>query len=218
MEDNKVREEARNKLNELKEEVDLSLLDEMLKGNTIEFKHKDKYYRARPLKMIDKEELSDLKHKKYLFLLQEKLPDGKKAHFLEKELIKVYKENGIDTAEMDNKITKFQSEQKEIALRFGEAIANHIDEKLWKTYEEQIDELKDKIRLLIIEKSSYLTYSLENELENYMIKCITYLELEEKIEENWKRVFSSIEELNKCEDEKLIIKAAYYSSVLTYKI
>jgi hypothetical protein len=50
-----------------------------------------------------------------------------------------------------------------------------------------------------------------------MVKCITYLELEVKEGEDWKRLFSSLEELDKCEDEKLINKAAYYSTILTYK-
>ena len=134
----------------------------------------------------------------------------------EKMITKNYKEKGLDLEELESDIKKLENDKKGIDLRLGEAIANKVDKGVWKVYEEQIDEIKGKIFLLAIEKSSYLLYSLESCLKNYSAKCSAYVSLDTKMEDNWERVFQSIEDFDKCNDEKLKEKVVYYSMMLNY--
>ena len=205
-------EEAQKILNSMNESNDLSQLEENLKDNKMEFEYNGDIYRVRMLTQVEKDELHFLRVKKFSQLLQDK------DILLEKDLIIVYKERGIDILEIDSKMKKLEVEKDSLKLKLGEAIANKEGEAILKTYKEQISELRDNIYLLTIQKSNLLTYSLENQLANYVAKILTYLSLYKKVRDDWGRVFKNLEEFEKCNDEILLQKAACRAMLLQYII
>jgi len=208
--DNSKKEEAKELLKKMKDNFDLSLLEEWIKDNKLEFKHKEIIYRVRPLTMLEKEEINRLTSQEFGRLMIDK------NILTEKMIIKNYKEKGLDLEELDSDMKKLENDKRSADLKLGEAIAKKVDEAVWKVYEEQINEIKEKLFLLSLEKSAYLSYSLESCLKNFSAKCISFMSLDKKTEENWGRVFQSMNDFNKCEDEELKEKAVYYSIMLNY--
>lgn len=210
MEDKKIINEidAVKILEELKQNNNLTFLEELLKDNQIEFIIEDCTYRVRLLNLHEKEILNNMKIKKFMQLLQDK------DILLEKDLIIIYKQRGVDIEDLDEKLRKLEAEKKLIALKLGESIANKRDEKVLEVHRNQIRDLSDKINMIIIQKNDLLSYSLENQLSNYYVKCLTYLSLEKKIEDKWVKLASSLEEFEKTINEIIIEKAIYYSMLL----
>ena len=205
-------EDASKILQEMKENSELAILEEEIKDNKIEFKYKDKTYRVRLLNKFEKEELEDLRCKKFGELIQDK------NVLLESDLIKEYKKRDINIEELDKEISKFESEKRSNNLKLGESIANKVGESALKVYRDKINNLKDEITIKLITKSGLLAYSLENRLATYVSKVITYLSLEIDQNGEWIRVFKTYDEFNRCLDENLLGKAGAYSIKLHYNI
>jgi len=201
-------EEAQRILDKIKEDHDLSKFEELVKDNKIEFEFEDKKYQVRMLNVAEKDELDSLRRKKFGQLIQDK------DILLEKDLIRVYKERGLDLEEINEQIRKLDTERYSITLKLGESIADKIGEAVLKEYKNQINNLQDKIYILALQKSSLLTYSLENQLTNYVVKVLTYLSLEIYKDEKYVKAFKSIEDFEKNVNEKLIEKSIYYSMLL----
>jgi hypothetical protein len=134
---------------------------------------------------------------------------------MEKDLILQYKERGIDIEkEIDSKIKLLNAEEFELQLKLGDAIAKNTDEIILKNYKGQIEELRIQKNILSTQKTLLLSYSLECALESYVYQIITYLSSEIFTEEGWKRAFTTLEDFQKCFDEKLINKLGSYSVLL----
>lgn len=202
--------EAKKVLDNLNEKYELEKLSELIKDNKIQFKHEDKEYRVRLMSSLDKEELDDFRRKKFSQLLKD--PDV----LFEKKLIECYKEKGININEIDEEITKYTSEKINKELKLGEALSKNSGDAILKTYKEEITNLNAKINILIIQKSDLLAYSFENQLLNYVAKCISYLSFDIFENNDWKRTFSTLEEFSKYKDEVLIGKATKYALILQY--
>ena len=201
-------EEAQRILDKIKEDHDLSKFEELVKDNKIEFEFDGQKYQVRMLNVAEKDELDSLRRKKFGQLIQDK------DILLEKDLIRVYKERGLDLEEINEQIRKLDTERYSITLKLGESIADKIGEAVLKEYKNQINNLQDKIYILALQKSSLLTYSLENQLTNYVVKVLTYLSLEIYKDEKYVKAFKSIEDFEKNVNEKLIEKSIYYSMLL----
>ena len=205
MDESKV--EAQRIIDDMTKKRDLRKVEEMLKDNKIEFSYKDKEYRVRLLNLREKEELDFLRVKEFGRLLQEK------DILLECNLIKQYKENGIDISEIDESISKFQSELKDLCMKLGEAIAKKVEDSILKSYEERINITEREINVLASQKVILLQYSKENRLLGFVYKCLTYLSLEEKVNDEWKRTFNNMDDLFNC-DEELVNQAGQYTAIL----
>ena len=203
------KEGAENLLKKMKENLDLSFLKDLVKDNKKEFEHNGTIYRTRLLTMLEKEKINALCAQEFGRLMKNK------DILTEEQIIKNYKEKGTDLKKLyDDEIEKLRNDKKGIDLKLGEAIAKKVDDKVWKVYEEQIDEIDDKIKKLIIEKTPYLHYSLENCLKNFSAKCVAVFSIEKKNGETWEKVFTSLEDFDKCEDEDLKDKTFYYGMMI----
>ena len=204
--------EAMKILKEIGENNDLSMLEEHIKDNIIDFKYGDKFFRVRMLNRAEKEELNTLRVRKFGELIQDK------NILLEKDLRKIYKDRDVaDLDELDEKIRKLESEKSSIQLKLGESISEKVGESALKVHKDKIELLKTEITILLIQKSNLLTFSLENQLMVYVSEYITYLSLDIKKDDEWERMFKSYTDFKQYKDDKLIEKAAYYSMLLEYR-
>jgi len=213
MENNDRLQEATKIIAEMNKDSDLNRVEEMIKENKITFSYEEKQYRVRVLNIREKEELDGLRRKKFGQLMQDK------DILLEKDLIKVYKERGIDIDKIDAEIKKLETHNDSLYLKCGEAISKNESETILKSYRDQIYEI-DMIKIPIFnaQKTLLLEFSLENQLLNYVAMIITYLSLDILEDGIWKRLFSTFEEFQNYNNEELINKAGSYSMLLQYKI
>ena len=200
--------EAQKIIEEMQNKFDIQKIEHMIKDNKIEFVHKDKEYRVRLLNLREKEELSLLRRKEFGRLLKDK------DILMEKDLIAQYKERGLDVTEIDVAVDKIQTEKRDICMRLGEAIAKNAAENILKSYQERVNDVDLRLQTAVAQKILLLEYSLENQLLDFVYKCLTYLSIEEKIEEKWQRAFKTFDAFLDYSDEELILKAGKYTSLL----
>jgi len=201
-------EEAKKVVKMYEENEELFRAEEMIKDNKITFFVEDKKYRVRMLNLAERNELDNLRRKKFGQLLQDK------DIMMEKDLIKQYQERGINISEMDERIQKLTAEEVATQLKLGEAISKNDGESVLNTYKETIESLQHEKRAILAEKTLLLEFSLENQLLSYVAQIFTYLSLEVFEDNSWKRKFESIAEFEKTTDDKLINTAAQYSILL----
>jgi hypothetical protein len=202
-------EDAEKIVKDMNMESGLAKVEELVKENKISFIHNEKKYRVRLLNLEDKEELDMLRRKKFGQLLKDK------DILFEKDLIVAYKDKGIDIEmEIDDKFRKLVAEEFNLQIQLGEAISKNEGETILKNYKEQIEQLRSQKNILNTQRTLLLTYSLENALESFVYQVITYLASEIQMDEKWIKVFKSLEEFQRCEDEKLISKLGSYAVLL----
>jgi len=212
MEDKILRiEEATKMAKDLNDKYELDHISEMVKTNTITFSFKDKEYRIRLLNQKEKDELDLFRRRKFGELLQDK------NILFSAELIRLYKEKGIDIEEeIDNKVKKIILQLNDKRMKLGEALEKKDPESILKTYADEIEEIENEIGGLTIQKSNLLENSFEKTLENQVIKCLAYLSLEIKINEEFSRAYNKIEDFLKV-DEELISKTITYAMAINYR-
>jgi hypothetical protein len=202
-------EEAKAIVNKMEEESNLSKVADMLKDNKIEFTHKEVLYRVRLLTVGEKDELDVSRKRKFGELLKD-------ANILfAKEIIKLYKEKGIDIEkDIDEVISKLNSQEVDVQIQLGEAISKKEADSVLKAYEEKIYNIRIEKRILSTQKIILLENCFENLLEGYIYKCLVYLSLEKKQDEEWVKVYNSLVEFNNEMDSDLVIKSGELSSIL----
>jgi hypothetical protein len=209
--------EAKELVEKFEKNKDLAKIESLIKDNLIEFEYKDKSYRVRLLTLREKEELNNLISKKVNSMLQEKDEQGNYVYLTEKALIKLLKErDDVDVEAINDDIKKIESEENNLMLKLGEAISKNEMETVLKTYKEQIETLRIKRITLDTQKTLILEFSLENQMLGFQSKFITYLTLEIKENNTWKRLFDSLEEFDNNLDDSLKEEAARYSILLQY--
>ena len=120
--------DAEKIVQEMAKENELSRIEELIKDNRIVFDYKDKKCRVRLLNLAEKEELDMLRRKKFGQLMKDN------DIFLEKDLIKQYKERGINIDELDDQINKINAEEIGLQMKLGEAISKNEIETILKNY------------------------------------------------------------------------------------
>lgn len=201
-------QEATKIAKQYEETSELLNAESMIKDNKIEFFIEDKKYRVRLLNLAERNELDNLRRKKFGQLTQDK------DILMEKDLIKQYKERGIDLVDLDDQINKLNAQEFDLQIKLGEAISKNNGEVILNTYKENIDELQQKKNTITAQKSLLLEYSLENQLLSYVYQVFTYLSLEEFVNETWKRKFNTFVEFEKSLEDKIVTTAAQYSILL----
>lgn len=188
-----------NELNQVEETEDL------IKNNYIEFEHKKIQYKVRKPTVRERAEIRAERTRKYYELLE----DDK--YKLREVLIKMYKEKqNLDIEELDNKIIKLQSQINDLRVKTITA----KDKKTQKTFRDEIIYLLEKQTSLSIKKKELLQYSIEEELIEHCNYYLTYLVLENKIEDKWKKAFITYNDFLNSLDDELILKAINYLSLL----
>jgi len=205
-------EESKKILETINDEYNIGKVQEMIKDNKIEFEYADKNYRVRLLSVKEKDELDFLRRKYFGKLLTDK------EILMEKDLIRLYKERGLDIEEeFDKEIGRVNKKIADTNYKLGESLANKGGEIIFKTYREELEKLTNELYELMIRKNHLLEFSLEQQLINYVAKIASYLSLDIKVEENWMRAFNSIDDYLQS-DEKLINLSATYSMAIMYRI
>jgi hypothetical protein len=195
------------------ENLNKEKIAELIKNNVIEFEHNRALYRVRMLNMHDKEELDLLRRKKYGQLLQDK------DILTEKKLIEIYKEQDIvDINELDRKIESLNNEITALQLKLGDVINQKADESVAYKYAEEIIVLQKEKDILIMTRSTYLEFSKENTLLNYVAGLISYMSLDINKDGDWVRAYNSLDEFGKETDEQLVKTATSYALALQYLI
>ena len=204
-------DEAQKIIADMSKDLDMSRIEEMIKDNCISFTYDKKEYRVHLLDRAEKEELDILRREKFGQLIQNK------NILLEKDLIKQYKERGLDIDEIDSDMKKLSAEELGTQIKLGESIANNEGDTILKTYKDQIIDIRAQKQIKSAQKTLLLEFSLENMLLNYVAELITYLSLDIQNEDKtWKRMFATLEEFKAHKDEKLIATAGQYSMFLQY--
>jgi len=203
-------EEAQKIAKEYEEQNQLAQVEDFIKDNKVKFTVDSKNYRIRLLNLSEKNELDTLRRKKFGQLLQDK------DILLEKDLVKQYKERGVDISELDDSMKKIEAEMFNLQMKLGESIAKNEGNTVVDTYKKQVEELITEKNTIFTQKSMLLEYSLENQLLSYVYQIITYLSLEQSVEDSWERMFTTFEKFEKAteEQEKVINTAAQYTVLL----
>jgi len=196
------------------DDINLKRVEEFIKDNKITFDYEGKQYRVKMLNLREKEELDILRRKKFSQLLQAKDDQNNYVYLLEKDLIKVLKDRGMNIDEIDDDLKKLDSEFSRIQLELGESLSKNEGEAILKTYEDNIQTIISQKQVLSTQRNLLLTYSLENCLENYVYQVITFLSLEKLEDELWIKAFDTLEDFQNYKDENLIIKAGQFSILL----
>jgi len=203
-------EEAKKILDEFKNEYEINKAEELIGNNIIEVMHNNVKYRVRLLTFNEKEIIDLMRKKKFGQLLKDV------DILMEKDLIELYKVRGIDISEMDKKIKRFEIEELDLHMKLGEAISKNENESILKKYKDDIEEVRDKKRSFLIQKTSLLELSLENQLFNYVSELFTYYSSEISIDNKWTKLFSTFEDFRNCQDVKLLEKLGIYTMTLQY--
>ena len=215
-----IRQEEIKKIStQINDEYNIDKIRELIRSNKKEFIHNDKTYRVRLLNDVEKDELHTLKTKKYNSMLQEKDSQGNYAYLTIADLTKIYKERGIaDILEIDSDINKVTKKFQSANFKLGETLANKAGENFLKSYKEELEQFRAELEALIIKKGHWLENSIEQQIQNYIAKVISYLCLDVKTEgEKWVRAFKSIEDFLKA-DDKLVNLAGSYSMILHFGV
>jgi hypothetical protein len=206
-----VREKAEQINENLRKEIEMDKLSDMIKDNNILFNYKDKSYRIRLLTLGEKEELLKFQAKKEMEMLQEG------SFKYERVLIPLLKQAGIDIVVIDKEIEKLNKEEESLMLKLGEAMKKDEAPTTLQIYHDDIKKIQQELRPnLVIEKSLRLANSIESQLLDYTIKYIVYLSLEIKENKEYTRIYSAYSDLLNDMDESLLKKAIAYSTLLQY--
>lgn len=217
--DNSRELEAKEIVEKYNKDWEMIKVEELIRDNKISFEHNGENYQVRLLNQKEKDELDNLRRKKFNSLLQEKDEQGNYVYLTEKAIIKVLKERkDVDIAEVDEEINKIESEEKNIQFKLGESISKNDSETVFQAYKEKIEDLRLKKQILNTQRNLVLEFSLENQLLSYVYKIIAYLSLYKKVDKEWIRAFNNLEDFINCKDEGLVIMASQYSLLLQYSI
>jgi hypothetical protein len=181
-------------------------VENKIKNNIIEFSidNRDIKYRVRLPNYEEQQEFSKYRRKKHLKFMQDE------SVKTEKQWKEIYLKKGIDIDEMDKKVSLLNRSMQEKMLKLAETNEEIRVEKL----KEEILTIRKNIAETQVEKTDYLTDSLENLLLVSVSGFMVYLILEKLVEDKWVKVFTSYDECKKSKDSALFNKAFYYSTFL----
>lgn len=193
---------------ETKEQVNLLETEDLLSNNVFEFKYKEKDYRVIKASFRDKQEVLKKKVQKFTELLKNK------DILLEKDLIKLYKERGVDIDEIDKAITNLEQSKNSYKEKLGEALSKGSAESDLIVYKKEIEDIIEKQLALYNQRYSMIQYSLESQVRLYAYTYISIFMVEHKVEDKWVRLWNTFEEFENFEDEEFTSTVAVYIGTL----
>lgn len=200
------REHAKKSLQILTDIEESVKTEYTIKDNKVEFKSGDKVYRVRKPDFPERNEIQQIRRKKYLELIKDD------EMLFRKQWVELYKKKNIDINKMEDDIKRKQSEIEALLVR----LVKITDPASVVTLKSDILKLRSGQFDLTIEKTDLLQYSIEDQLLLHDNTYTTYLVLERKESDKWVRHFDSFKDFEKCVDSDLMAKAFEYMSVLIY--
>lgn len=183
-----------NPLEVLNELRDRMKIENIISDNTYEFNIENKTYRVRLPSRKELIECEEERAKKLLEMLQK--PDVYKSR---EQWIKIYKDSGIDIKAMEEKVESYTSEVKQLYVSLTEA----QDENLKTRLAEEINTICNKQASLIEDMEEKLQFCIEKKLTDYGNDYLMIRVLEELKENDWKAVYTSIDDMKSFSDKLL---------------
>lgn len=187
-------------LDMFKDNANINLAEAAIQNNEILFQCNGESYRVRKATYQEKQEANEFRMKKYITLLKDK------DCVLEKDLIKIYKERGIDIEDMDKQMQELGKQQQSLLFDLGKAIKENKDKVELEKYKKEITNIMASVQGLSSERQRLLEFSLENrvvmEVYSYMIWAIS----EKKVGDKWVHIWAAQDDfLNATPDELLTL-------------
>ena len=196
---------AKEALQALAEIEDTTRMETLVKDNKIEFIIDEKIYRIRKPSFVERSEIDTARRKEYLRLIADD------SYFFRKTWIDKYLKKGIDINAMESKVKGYQGEIEAVLLRLAVAVEPKDVDLLKK----EIYSLRDAQFSLSMETTDLLAHSIENQLLVFTNSYTTFVVLEEKVGEEYKKLFESYSDFMSS-DSKVIESAFMYISYLIY--
>lgn len=181
-------------------------MENLVKDNKIEFVVEDKTYRVRKPSFVERQNIDNARRKEYLRLIADD------SYFFRKTWIEKYLKKGIDINAMESKVKSYQGEIEAVLLR----LATAIDPKDVELLKKEIYSLRDSQFSLSMEVTDLLNFSIENQLLVFTNSYTTFVVLEEKVGEEYKKLYESYADFM-ASDSKVIEKSFLYINYLIYQ-
>lgn len=191
----------------VKEFADTSLIESALYSNELEFEIDGVKYRVRKPTFSEKNKVYKEKVKKFTSLLADK------ELKMEGDLIKMYKERGIDVEEIDQKIYNLEKERQNLQQLLGKEIEKKSPENQLKTLRDQISDIQSEQASLSVRKTGLLQFSIEYQLNMYVYAYLTTLIAEKREGDAWVRIWKSYEEFENS-DENFVNRVTSYAGLM----
>jgi hypothetical protein len=198
-------EEIKKKLTEV---LDLTEMEELVKSNEKIFEDNGVTYKVRKPTYKEKQEVYQKRVEKFTELL------NNEKYSLEMDLKKTYLKRGIDIDEMSSKMSNKIKRRDELMLQLGELVKNSASEEDLKKFKTEIQEIQEEIKLISINKTSLLEFSIENQVLIHTYSYLTYLVSEKKEGDNWVKVWKSFDDFQN-DSTTISNKLAYYVTLIS---
>jgi hypothetical protein len=197
---------AKEALQALAEIESTTNMENLVKDNKIEFVVLDKTYRIRKPSFVERQDIDNARRREYLRLIADD------SYFFRKTWIDKYLKKGIDINAMESKVKAYQGEIEAVLLRLAVA----VEPKDVETLKKEIYKIRDEQFSLSMEVTDLLSHSIENQLLVFTNSYTTFVVLEEKIGEEYKKLFDSYSDFM-ASDSKVIEQSFLYINYLIYQ-
>ncbi len=203
-----------DKMNEFMNLDTKLILESFLENNELEFEIRKIKYKIRKLNFKEKQELNRERIRKYNELLKAKDDTGKFIFNTESDLIKIYKERGIDIDEMTNKFNLLAKKKDDYDLKLGQMLKENKPEIELEVFKKEIEKIKEEQKSISIKKTTLLDSTLEMQLLIFVYSYIAYLVTEKSVEDKWVRAFNNYKEFEET-DNGIIDDIIYNISLIS---
>jgi hypothetical protein len=185
--------ENKEVLNESIEDIAKNSFDtSMIVDNKLCFVVEDSLYRVR---MPNQGEQSLVENKKCMMQLEYMKQEG---CITRNQLITQLKESGVvDIEKLEESKESLTKELKK--FWFMLATKDSADKNKIIEYTDKIVKIQDTLQNLSLEISTYLAPCLQSRLDNFYVEYVTYICTEQRVGEEWKRLWDNFDAFNKAE-------------------
>jgi uncharacterized protein (DUF885 family) len=190
----------------ISEAVNKDFIDDITRDNKMEFTYKNTKYRIAKPSYEQKQAIYKERVKKFTELLKDQ------TYSLEKDLKKFYLQRDIDIDAISKKIANLDTKKQDLQFKLGEILKKEGSDNDCKTLKTEIESIQNEQQLLVMEKSAYLEFSIENQVMLHMYNFMTYIITEKFNDGNWVKAFKSFQEFMQS-DEELVGKLAFLITI-----
>ena len=170
-------------------------VEEALQHKEKEFEIDGTFYKVSKPKYSMKKDTYSKRIAEHNKLLSEKDDKGNFIFKSEAELIKVYKERGIDIESKKIEMGNVLKKRDEMLLKLGKLLGDKAQEADLEIYKKEVEKLNSKYFDLSAEVTKLLEDTIENQTITYAYSYLAYLVTEKKVKKDseWVKAFDSYE-------------------------
>lgn len=208
-----IEEEIQEKLEEVKKQINLSLVEQLLTNNTHEFQVKDDTYRVTRPTFAQKKAINGVKMKELNRLLRD--PDC----LFEKDIIELLKTKGVDIPDLDNQLKVLETQKEKLQISLGEVLAKKENEADLHVFKEEIEKIDTKQQTISFQKAFYLENTIENQVTIEIYCYTSYLITEKAVEESgqpiqWIKPWKDYDDFINSSEE-LVNAVTFYATIIS---